>query len=216
MDRGQVEVNDLAMVMQEASIKAQPHPTVIVSATTTTTPLSAVAAALNNNTPIPLVDPESVGESVATTVATVTTPVLRRSPSSVNVEDMAPKPIRNLLGTGLGYGLSLGNNSTETAKADGVAVYLKRGATLILSHVVGPKVFGDTASTWEQHVAINLKRSAMIALELQVQERQQREREKGLGLALDSPNSKGYMSPKKTSRGMVFDPSSPSNASIGT
>jgi hypothetical protein len=112
--------------------------------------------------------------------------------------------------------LSLGNNSTETAKADGVAVYLKRSATLILSHVLGTKVFGENANTWEEHVSVNLKRSALISLELQHQEktRKQLERERDkdtAALSVDSASS----SPKKSYRNAMFDPSSPSNASTG-
>jgi len=212
LDRGQVSVNDLAMVMRDTSampVKPTVNASQLAPDAAVTTPLTAIATALSKNTPIPCVEPTS------TTAATISSPVLRRTPSTASM-DQCSEPIHNLLGTGLGFGLSLGNNSTETAKADGVAVYLKRGATLILSHVVGTKVFGENALTWEQHVAVNLKRSAMIALELQIQEKQQKDQERAArqGLTVDSSDMKGYLSPKKNSRkSMMFDPSSPSNSS---
>lgn len=72
-----------------------------------------------------------------------------------------PVALPNLLATGLGFGLNVSgdtNKASTLCKADGVAVYLKRAATLILSHVVGSKVFGDGLSTWEQHVVENVRR----------------------------------------------------------
>lgn len=73
----------------------------------------------------------------------------------------SPVPICNLLATGLGFGLNVAgdtNSALNLCKADGVAVYLKRAATIILSHVLGPKVFGDGLLTWEQHVVENVRR----------------------------------------------------------
>ena len=235
LDRGQVAVNDLAMVMRDNTPRKSHRSA--TSSSSSTTALSAVASALTNNTPLPtppltaeldaVVDPSTPSvvtspicspavkgtdtpppPSKPTTAAAITAPLLARKPNSFEAT-----PIGNLLGTGLGYGLSLG--AGESAKADGVAVYLKRGATLILSHVLGPKVFGEKALTWEDHVAINLKKSAMITLELQHQEKllrkDQQQEEASSDIAL-----KNYASPKKMNRNkMMFDPSSPSNASTG-
>lgn len=77
------------------------------------------------------------------------------------VPQETPVPIGNLLATGLGFGLNVSgdtSSATSLCKADGVAVYLKRAATLILSHVLGPKVFGEGLLTWEQHVVENVRR----------------------------------------------------------
>lgn len=83
-------------------------------------------------------------------------PIILRS----NSNPPEPVPITNLLATGLGFGLNVSGDSSSLTlcKADGVAVYLKRAATLILSHILGPKVFGEGLSTWEQHVVENVKR----------------------------------------------------------
>lgn len=63
--------------------------------------------------------------------------------------------VPNLYATGLGYGLK---TSLEIeSRADGVAVYQKRGATSILAHIIGTKVFGTGAHTWEQHVELNMR-----------------------------------------------------------
>jgi hypothetical protein len=46
---------------------------------------------------------------------------------------------------------------------DGVAVYLKRGATLVLAAVLGSRVFGEGIKSWEQRAAvINNQRRAMF------------------------------------------------------
>ena len=160
-----------------------------------------MASAINNNAPLPVVT------SLPNPTKSKTSPV---SKHSVKVKDY---PVGNLLGTGLGYGLSVSNNgSNESAKADGVAVYLKRGATLVLSHVLGPKVFGENSLSWEDHVADNIKRCNILALEAQVKERQ-------LKQALNNNNNDSInnvnSSPKKLSRSANFDPSSPSNISTG-
>lgn len=76
-----------------------------------------------------------------------------------------PIPVPRLLASGLGFGLKAnenGNDADSAARADGVAVYLKRSGTLILSHVLGARVFGEGASNWEQHVQLNLRRTASV------------------------------------------------------
>ena len=61
-----------------------------------------------------------------------------------------------------GSAVSLGRSGE---RADGVSVYLKRAATLILAAVVGPKVFGEGALTWEQRAAANCARRQQLALQ---------------------------------------------------
>jgi len=76
-----------------------------------------------------------------------------------------PIPVPRLLASGLGFGLKANENGSDVdsaARADGVAVYLKRSGTLILSHVLGARVFGEGASNWEQHVQLNLRRTASV------------------------------------------------------
>jgi hypothetical protein len=65
------------------------------------------------------------------------------------------KPIPGLFGSGLGYGLKAifdnGEPDGSSGRADGVAVYLKRGAALILASVLGSKVFGGgNITTWDE------------------------------------------------------------------
>jgi hypothetical protein len=86
---------------------------------------------------------------------------LLSTPAPVLAPAGSPVALPNLLATGLGFGLNVSgdtNRASNLCKADGVAVYLKRAATLILSHVIGPKVFGDGLTTWEQHVVENVRR----------------------------------------------------------
>lgn len=64
-------------------------------------------------------------------------------------------PIPNLYGSGLGYGLKAtfdnGELDGSSGRADGVAVYLKRGAALILAAVLGNAVFGGSdIKSWEE------------------------------------------------------------------
>ncbi|CAM9762520.1 unnamed protein product, partial [Ectocarpus fasciculatus] len=70
-------------------------------------------------------------------------------------EPLAPLDIY-LYATGLGYGLQAtfdnGEPDGSSGRADGVAVYLKRSATLILSSVVGTKVYGDNATSWKERI----------------------------------------------------------------
>lgn len=63
--------------------------------------------------------------------------------------------IEHLYGSGLGFGLKAtldnGEPDGSSGRADGVAVYLKRGATLILANVLGNKVYGGAnISSWEE------------------------------------------------------------------
>eukprot|EP01031_Cornospumella_fuschlensis_P033659 gene33659-40721_t len=71
-------------------------------------------------------------------------------------------PIPQLYGVGLGFGLSPsegGVGSTGGVRADGVAVYLKRGATLVLAEVLGIGVYGGGGvSSWEERAKILRKK----------------------------------------------------------
>lgn len=72
--------------------------------------------------------------------------------------------VENLYGSGLGYGLRavLDNGEPDGAsgRADGVAVYLKRGATLVLAHVLGDKVFGGMGiRSWEERNTLMRKQA---------------------------------------------------------
>jgi hypothetical protein len=89
-------------------------------------------------------------------------------------------PVGNLFGSGLGFGLkaSLDNGEPDgsSGRADGVAVYLKRGATLILANVLGNKVYGGlNIQSWEE-------RNQML-------KKQQRQQEQGLTLNVVSRGS---------------------------
>ena len=64
-------------------------------------------------------------------------------------------PIPNIYGSGLGYGLKAtfenGEPDGSSGRADGVAVYLKRGAALVLGAVLGNAVFGGSdIKSWEE------------------------------------------------------------------
>ena len=64
---------------------------------------------------------------------------------------MSAEPIGRVYGSGLGYGLrtTLGVHG----RADGVAVYLKRQATLVLGNILGPVVFGGgSLRSWEDRL----------------------------------------------------------------
>jgi hypothetical protein len=66
-------------------------------------------------------------------------------------------PVGGLLGSGMGFGLKAvldnGEADGSSGRADGVAVYLKHGATLVLAHVLGPSVYGEGISSWEDRTA---------------------------------------------------------------
>jgi hypothetical protein len=66
--------------------------------------------------------------------------------------------VEGLLGCGLGFGLkaTLDNGELDgsSGRADGVAVYLKHGATLVLASVLGTQVYGEGVSSWEERISI--------------------------------------------------------------
>lgn len=71
----------------------------------------------------------------------------------------APMAIPTLFGCGLGFGLKAcfenGEPDGSSGRADGVAVYLKRAAALILAAVMGPElVYGPGVTSWEQRAAV--------------------------------------------------------------
>ena len=89
--------------------------------------------------------------------------------SSTSTDDTSGFVVAGLFGVGLGYGLRAtldGSSSSEpdgsTGRADGVAVYLKRAATLVLASVVKAKdisrVYGTDITTglaiesWEERI----------------------------------------------------------------
>ncbi|KAJ0397549.1 hypothetical protein ATCC90586_007727 [Pythium insidiosum] len=69
------------------------------------------------------------------------------------------EPSQNLMGVGLGFSLRshVDEMGTET-RADGVTVYHRRGATLVLAALFGPTVFGSEAQSFEEMVEKNDKR----------------------------------------------------------
>ncbi len=74
--------------------------------------------------------------------------------------------VENLYGSGLGYGLKAtlenGDPDGSSGRADGVAVYLKRGATLVLAHVLGNRVYGGMGiNSWEQRNKLLRKQNIM-------------------------------------------------------
>lgn len=83
-------------------------------------------------------------------------------------------PVGFLYGSGLGFGLraTLDNGEPDgsVGRADGVAVYLKRGATLVLAQVLGNRaVYGDTgATTWEERNALLKKQQQKQQQQAQV------------------------------------------------
>lgn len=62
-------------------------------------------------------------------------------------------PVANVFGLGLGFSLrsAVDEMGTET-RADGVTVYHRRGAALVLAALFGPEVFGSDAKTFEEMV----------------------------------------------------------------
>jgi hypothetical protein len=66
-----------------------------------------------------------------------------------------PSAVEGLLGSGLGFGLQVlldnGQADGSSGRADGVAVYLKRVATLVLAQILGNVVFGgNDINSWEE------------------------------------------------------------------
>ncbi|GLD94954.1 hypothetical protein PINS_up003579 [Pythium insidiosum] len=69
------------------------------------------------------------------------------------------EPSENVMGVGLGFSLRshVDEMGTET-RADGVTVYHRRGATLVLAALFGPSVFGSEAQSFEEMIEKNDKR----------------------------------------------------------
>jgi hypothetical protein len=85
----------------------------------------------------------------------LTLPSYAAAAGTAGAADFQGVPVGNLYGSGLGYGLkaTLDNGEPDGAsgRADGVAVYLKRGATLVLASVLGNKVYGGlNIHSWEE------------------------------------------------------------------
>eukprot|EP01038_Epipyxis_sp_PR26KG_P010627 gene10627-14270_t len=78
-----------------------------------------------------------------------------------------------LYGCGLGYGfrvlLENGEPDGSSGRADGVAVYLKRGAALVLHKILGSKVFGGYNSWEERNHAISAKKAADLQQKIQIE-----------------------------------------------
>lgn len=83
------------------------------------------------------------------------------SASALAAAAAAARPVGGLYGIGLGYGFKATFGSDKdpeldgsSGRADGVAVYLKRGATLVLAATLGPQVFGQANGrqlmSWEE------------------------------------------------------------------
>jgi hypothetical protein len=93
------------------------------------------------------------------------------SNSSNTTVSAGPYRIPGLLGSGLGYGFKAtfenGEPDGSSGRADGVAVYLKRGATLVLAAVLGSRVFGEGAKSWEQRASLinNARRSMFQSIQ---------------------------------------------------
>ena len=69
------------------------------------------------------------------------------SASPVKAAKVVTKVPGSLLGMGLGFGLMEKNGE----RADGVGIYIKKAANLVLSQVVGEKVFGSGGqNSWEE------------------------------------------------------------------
>eukprot|EP01041_Mallomonas_annulata_P008230 gene8230-16922_t len=76
-------------------------------------------------------------------------------------------PCEGLFGTGLGFGLrpelffsrekgKTSHSKLSADRADGISVYVKRAASLVLGAVLGSRVFGPEAQSWEERVAIGV------------------------------------------------------------
>lgn len=94
-------------------------------------------------------------------------PLLDNNQSKVTKVSNNVNVIENLYGSGLGYGLKAildnGDLDGSSGRADGVAVYLKRSATLVLSHILGNKVFGGgNIKSWEERNTLLRKQQIMM------------------------------------------------------
>lgn len=78
---------------------------------------------------------------------------LQLSKTTVGTKPGMCEPFPNVLGLGLGFSLrsAVDEMGSET-RADGVTVYHRRGATLVLAALFGPKVFGSEATSFEEMV----------------------------------------------------------------
>lgn len=88
-------------------------------------------------------------------------------------------PVGNLLAVGLGYGFHSPYDGPG-ARADGVAVYLKRAACIILGAVLGPRAFGGYES-YEEREAELWRRDA--------QRREEREKRDASERSIASPEA---------------------------
>jgi hypothetical protein len=129
-------------------------------------------------TPIDSFDPVLDGPTNETSLSLLSSPTRKTKQSTCRASAPATPssgagsasvtagyPVRGLLGSGLGFGLkvSLDNGEPDgsSGRADGVAVYLKHGATLVLAHVLGPSVYGGIGITsWAERTAAMKKVSA--------------------------------------------------------
>ena len=78
-----------------------------------------------------------------------------------------------LFGTGLGFGLKphlflqklhgLSASNICLERADGFAMYVKRAASLVLGGVLGSRVFGEGATSWEERMALSVSRKLQQA-----------------------------------------------------
>merc|ERR1711991_475604 len=116
------------------------------------------------------------------------------------------------MGCGLGFGLKAvldhGELDGSSGRADGVAVYLKRGATLVLAEVLGNyKVFGEGNESWEKRVAVICKRpQTSSALSSPV-----RPNMSGSGSPIKTSPSKPFSSPRDVYTFKSQQPATPTN-----
>jgi hypothetical protein len=115
----------------------------------------------------PLV-PASPSSTLAPAAFSMSPPFAART-SSFIVKPVAPAApvVEGLLGSGLGFGLQAllenGQPDGSSGRADGVAVYLKRGATLVLAQVLGNRVFGGPdIKSWEDRLKL-IKKLQLVA-----------------------------------------------------
>ena len=154
---GQIDVDDNARILRQPAV------------------VSPTESQIGGTTSIISQKQGAIPPPISTTAASISSEsqnVPPRSPIIVDRHKEAPAglikvrpvPVRNLYGTGLGYGLKAtfenGELDGSSGRADGVAVFLKRSATLILSSILGTKVFGDNASSWKERIANGIAKAA--------------------------------------------------------
>ena len=128
----------------------------------TNTNLTVDLNVISNHTTAP-----TISKSTSTIMTSVSNPVFQ-SKSRISQKNSSPSPtplplsiispVGGLLGSGLGFGLkaTLDNGEADgsSGRADGVAVYLKHGATLVLAHVLGESVYGGYGITsWDERIS---------------------------------------------------------------